>query len=358
MRKSLLKKINNWEKEKIITTLQKKEIIQYEDQNFSMNYLIKAITYLSLICIGLGIISIISANWQEIPDSLKLIIDFSVLFVSLYALNKSIIDRENKKSEYLVILNSFLILATIGLVGQIYQLQGELVDSLLFWSILTLPFLLFTQIKSFPLIWTPICVMSTMFSCNYLWGIAGLDNYIARGIVVITLNWCLYLLVRSRAVNLSNSIKKIIYLGLFVYASMGEHMVIEVSSVMFFLVLGVILVACLHSYCKKEEYEIPIFLAILWIYGWYHIVPEILVYFIFIICGICSAYKQRSIKWINILIILAAIRIFIEFCEFYLNLMTSGIGLVGLGVGLIIFIKLIKAAIRYNNRSLNLKREK
>lgn len=87
--------------------------------------------------IGIGIISLVAANWKDIPDALKLFVDFALLIAlaggSYFAWEKK------KLILFDVLLVSFMVLclASIGLISQIYHTGGKLYQALLMWSIIT-----------------------------------------------------------------------------------------------------------------------------------------------------------------------------------------------------------------------------
>lgn len=73
----LAKKLSEWEQIKLIDEKQKSAILAYESRQGKT-----AAVYFERFgrfCIGLGILSLIASNWQEIPDSLKLSADILLL---------------------------------------------------------------------------------------------------------------------------------------------------------------------------------------------------------------------------------------------------------------------------------------
>ena len=74
----LAKKLSEWEQIKLIDEKQKSAILAYESRQ-GKNRLPFILSALAVFCIGLGILSLIASNWQEIPDSLKLSADILLL---------------------------------------------------------------------------------------------------------------------------------------------------------------------------------------------------------------------------------------------------------------------------------------
>src|SRR5262249_34701625 len=71
-----------------------------------------------------GVISLIAANWNEIPDALKLAVGFALLISSAWGA-RVLAKRDNTwPSDLLLLAHQGLVLAMIGLVAQIYDLSG------------------------------------------------------------------------------------------------------------------------------------------------------------------------------------------------------------------------------------------
>lgn len=139
----LAKKLSEWEQIKLIDEKQKSAILAYESRQ-GKNRLPFILSALAVFCIGLGILSLIASNWQEIPDSLKLSAD--ILLLGLTAVGAyRFYNRGKWYFEALVIGYATLILASIGLVGQVFQLQPVGLRAYLLWSVLVLPTALFSK---------------------------------------------------------------------------------------------------------------------------------------------------------------------------------------------------------------------
>lgn len=154
----LAKKLSEWEQIKLIDEKQKSAILAYESRQ-GKNRLPFILSALAVFCIGLGILSLIASNWQEIPDSLKLSAD--ILLLGLTAVGAyRFYNRGKWYFEALVIGYATLILASIGLIGQVFQLQPVGLRAYLLWSVLVLPMALFSKKAVLPLVWIPVFVIS------------------------------------------------------------------------------------------------------------------------------------------------------------------------------------------------------
>lgn len=156
------KKLKRWQSVGLISAQQVQEILSYEARKF---YYLNFVSLFALgICIlGLGVISIIAANWGHIPASVKLAVDFIVLI--LFSLWLMFLKRSNRPlSHDLVLLFYFLfLLASIGLVAQVYHLSGPLYQALLFWAVITFPLTLHSQYGFIKYFWFSLFVTSLPF---------------------------------------------------------------------------------------------------------------------------------------------------------------------------------------------------
>ncbi len=145
-------KLSDWQKHNLISEYQKNAILEYENR-VKRPIFYYSLIFLSCFCISIGIIALIAANWEIIPQYIKLI--------SAYVLVSGVgagiyFSRTSDKIylyEGLVLLFALLIFATIGLVGQIYHLPSQGLQAVLFWSALTFPLMFITQRPLFPALW-------------------------------------------------------------------------------------------------------------------------------------------------------------------------------------------------------------
>jgi uncharacterized membrane protein len=89
--------------------------------------------------VGLGLVSLVAANWEVIPAALKLGVDlgFGVLLALLIEL--AVRRQWRLGREALVTIFYGYTLASLALVGQVYQLNAPTYQALFTWSIATLP---------------------------------------------------------------------------------------------------------------------------------------------------------------------------------------------------------------------------
>jgi uncharacterized membrane protein len=92
--------------------------------------------------IGLGLVSLVAANWEVIPAALKLAVDLALgvaLAVSIELATLRQWRQSQMLREALVTIFYGYTLASLALVGQVYQLNAPTYQALLTWSLATLP---------------------------------------------------------------------------------------------------------------------------------------------------------------------------------------------------------------------------
>ncbi len=169
----LEKKLLNWLDQGLISQEQLTAINQYEQSTGgkdNSHWWLYSLLILGSSIIGLGIISLIAANWANIPDLVKLGTAIGLLSILAVA----ILWQEKAKTGYLynalITLFIILCLATIGLIAQVFHLSGSWYNALLFWSTITLPVVLFAR-QLFPYFF-----WSTLFIHAATWGAIDLSS--------------------------------------------------------------------------------------------------------------------------------------------------------------------------------------
>ena len=92
--------------------------------------------------VALGIISLVAANWSAIPAAMKLAGDLLIGLVLATATYVAVGRGVGWPGEVLIMLFYGFTLASIALVGQVYQLTSPTYQGLLVWSAATLPLVL------------------------------------------------------------------------------------------------------------------------------------------------------------------------------------------------------------------------
>lgn len=180
--KKLDSHLSEWTEKGLISKEQAQSIKQHEDGKTSKNYIVYGFLLLGATILGAGIISLIAANWYQIPDFVKLGIDFLILAGLGYSVFRNM-DSE-KKYIYEVLLTVFVlfVLGTIGLIAQIYQLGGKPYEAFFLWSVISLPAVMFSRKTYLPYLWSVIFLVSSSF-------VAANSHFFQHHFVVEALSW-------------------------------------------------------------------------------------------------------------------------------------------------------------------------
>src|SRR5215467_6195211 len=100
-----------------------------------------ALSGMGALAIGLGVVAVVGANWEDIPGGVKLAAD--LLLTGLCAVLVFVAWRRDRAwpREIGALLLFGLVLASIALIGQVYQLQSDPWQALVLWLALCTPFL-------------------------------------------------------------------------------------------------------------------------------------------------------------------------------------------------------------------------
>jgi len=163
--KKELEKLN---KEGLITSQQVENIISYYQKNTDNNKLWKRLFVIAALLIALGIILVIGANWSVIPNFLKISIDFVLFLVLVYADYYFITNNKKNLSEVFLVISFFMVAGTIGLIAQVYNLDGGWLSFARFWMILTIPFVVLSKTYLINILWLLLLFNSFPHSF-YIW---------------------------------------------------------------------------------------------------------------------------------------------------------------------------------------------
>lgn len=163
----ILKKLEEWHSNKLISDEQLVHIQNYESNQPKVRWGQLSLLILGIATIVLGIIAIVASNWDKIPPGLKLISGFAVLII----VGSALVVRRNDSpflKDSLIAFFSLFCFAMIGLIAQIYNLQGDGYKTGLLWSAMTLMILSYARHIFVPLLWSCVLGFSLLSAC-YSW---------------------------------------------------------------------------------------------------------------------------------------------------------------------------------------------
>ncbi|MBF0143155.1 MAG: DUF2157 domain-containing protein [Magnetococcales bacterium] len=151
---NLSRQLEEWVGASLIGEDQARRILAFEASRPGGNRLLYSFVALGASIVALGVISLIATNWHLIPDSVKLGCDFLLLSLFAGAIWQRRGDSSPLAREFLLILFAFGVLASIGLIAQIYHAGGRWDQALLFWAGIILPAVTFSRKRFLPFVWT------------------------------------------------------------------------------------------------------------------------------------------------------------------------------------------------------------
>lgn len=163
--KKELEKLN---KEGLITSQQVENIISYYQNNNDNNKLWKRLFVIAGLLIALGIILIIGANWAVIPNFIKIAVDFILFLALIYADYHFIANNKKNLSEVFLVISFFMVAGTIGLIAQVYNLDGGWLSFARFWMFLTIPFVLLSKTYLINILWL-LLLFNSFPESFYIW---------------------------------------------------------------------------------------------------------------------------------------------------------------------------------------------
>lgn len=152
--------LRQWVDNNLITSAQAQGILVFEGQKGRTHWAQFGFLGLGATAIGIGIISIIAANWMQIPDAIKLFVDFLVLCLLAFGIVRANNRHAIFTFEVLLVLFALTCMGSVGLISQVFHLSGKLQNAAFFWSVITFGVSLSSQKKMLPLLWVAIFLSS------------------------------------------------------------------------------------------------------------------------------------------------------------------------------------------------------
>jgi uncharacterized membrane protein len=148
---NLERKLAEWQKAGLIDAEAAARIAAHEGRAEKRPYLLYAVSGLGALSVAIGLVSIVASNWDAIPKGIKLGLDLALLLGLAAGIRRA--ERGGFVAEALVFVFYGAVLASIGLVAQVYHLGGRTEDALAFWSLITAPIVLHGTTRFLATVW-------------------------------------------------------------------------------------------------------------------------------------------------------------------------------------------------------------
>ena len=367
---SVLQKLESWQKAGLIDARQKQIIMDYENSQ-SSHKLSRIVYFLACFTIGLGIISIIAANWDALPSGLKILCDFILLSLTALAAFKFEKLPHSNKFEGTLLFFAMLILGSIGLIAQVFNLQSDNLSAILLWSVLTAPLLVQTKKIALPIVWLPMFFVS-LVDCLSDWLV--FENwwrnfssaFLLAPMSFVTLIACFFYVIFKYAFNERNhqlvSAAKFWLIVVWIYSILSAnnpylvnilsyiHKPTEVNYLyagltsVFFLITAFAAFKVLSSPLLAQNMGIMFLMGFLYQFiGQNSIIRELWsIVLTLSVLGVTLWHvnKSQNYKLADFISALIALRIFGIYLQVIGDLSMTGIGLIASGIILLLLIKL------------------
>jgi uncharacterized membrane protein len=135
---ALLKQLSRWQAAGLIDDTTKQRIVEFEAKR-GRPRVVYGLAALGAVSIGVGLISIVAANWDGIGPHTKLAVDVTLAVLLALGMRHAVRRQASLAAEALGLVYYLFTLASLALVGQVYQLGTPAWLALALWSLVTLP---------------------------------------------------------------------------------------------------------------------------------------------------------------------------------------------------------------------------
>ncbi len=170
----------------------------------SGNRLFMIFGVLGAILVGLGIISIIAHNWDQLSRTVKTVLAFLPLItgqlIGAFTLFKK---SENRTwAEASAVFIFFAVGASMAMVSQVYNIDGDLSSFLLTWMLLCFPLMYVFKSSMVSLLY--LCGINYYVCQHHYWSFNNPTSYIFWGLLAIELPFYFFLLKKRASSNFSS----------------------------------------------------------------------------------------------------------------------------------------------------------
>jgi len=360
-------KIQEWVTSGLISKQQAEGILKYEDTIPKKSWVLPGFLILGVVVVGLGLISITAANWALIPPSTKLLANFLLLSALAAATIQSWQQNKFLRSDILLIGYFISILASIGLIAQIYNTSGELYQMLFFWSVITCGAVLAGKHFFVSLFWLSGFLIATYFYCfDSIFG----RSIFSYNLALISMNicfLCISCLAASKSLSAESGFTRSwrfwsLFSGFltFLFAEIfrtpnhfensiifdnayQENLFLSYNLRFYLLISTSYLIWQTTAYTKAQKHLILVVLCLLFLIGNIGVLgiePSIF-YAICTISTLCImaflAVSLQNKRLFNLCLVLLGLRFMVLYFQALGGLATTGIGLIIAGALIIAF---------------------
>ncbi len=148
----LARQLARWQAEGLIDAATAERIAKHEAAHRNP-FVMPALVAIGAGAIALGLVSIVAANWAAIPGRVKIAVDLAASMALAAATARAALRGSRLATDALATVLWGFTLASLALVGQVYQVQSPAWRSLLLWAAATTPLLLLAGSRPVAVLW-------------------------------------------------------------------------------------------------------------------------------------------------------------------------------------------------------------
>lgn len=148
----LARQLARWQAEGLVDEATAGRIAEFEASHRNP-FVLPALVAIGAGAIALGLVSIVAANWAAIPGRVKIACDLAIGAALAAATAWAALRGKTLATEALATVSWGFTLASLALVGQVYQVQSPTWRALLTWAAATTPLLLLARSRPVAVLW-------------------------------------------------------------------------------------------------------------------------------------------------------------------------------------------------------------
>ncbi|MEZ4287913.1 MAG: DUF2157 domain-containing protein [Polyangiales bacterium] len=167
--------LGRWKDHGLIDDATATRIAQFEATRHMRPYALYAVGGLGALAVGLGLIALVGANWENLSDAAKLIADIAFGAALAWGVWRARTSPSSWLFDSLILVYVGYILASFALIGQIYQQDTPTRTVLALWTALSVPALLLTRSRICSAVLV-LLIVATYFSNAMHW----IETFVGR----------------------------------------------------------------------------------------------------------------------------------------------------------------------------------
>lgn len=364
--------LQRWQNADLITPEQLGNILEFEKAR-KAGRLTRDLGLVGIFAIILGMISLVASNWDAITPTWKLAGHFILNSGVAYIMLRIDGTTHPFRKDMALALLAGLFLGFIALIGQIFQLHGDIHTTLLFWLVICTPMIWhYGRTYIIAMLWLTVTVITFYLNIaiyfdktpEYFWVVASLIAFYLPPILLAVSRSTLLQKYKdgfARAFAHSGIYLPAFFANIALFLFYDSHRITSNIGQILCFTIGLVGIFLLfrpkpphwpQQYLRCYLLASSILIATPFIVSLHHdLIPLVLflLYWIFLAWLGNHFHLDNLVTWAIRLIIL---RLFIAYLEIFGSLMTTGLGLIASGVLLLLLLRYMNYLVNFGRKLL------